>query len=136
IGLSIRTIFLQYFPDPASFKKPSGRAAAAGAKSKANPYQSIIDWFGKGNDLTLLNDSNAENYRAQLYAVDGLYAAVKSLYPQATEELTALLMEFLLHGFSEFSLISKKGIQSGGYQFGDIVGGMMSINFEEEDEVD
>jgi magnesium chelatase subunit I len=47
-------------------------------------------------------------------------------------------MEFLLHGLSEYSLISKKGVESGGYSFGDILGSMLNMNFgtveEEEDE--
>jgi len=45
-------------------------------------------------------------------------------------------MEFLLHGLSEFSLISKKGVEAGGYSFGDILGSMLDINFSssEDDE--
>jgi len=48
-------------------------------------------------------------------------------------------MEFLLHGLSEFSLISKKGVEKGGYAFGDMLGSMLNMNFgaqegdEEED---
>jgi magnesium chelatase subunit I len=138
LGQAIRTTFLEYFPDPQSFKKPSGRAAAAGAKAKANPYQPVIDWFGKGNDLMLLQDANDAAYREKLYAVDGLYSAVKALYPNAEDTLTLLLMEFLLHGLSEFSLINKKGVESGGYAFGDILGSMLNMDFssEEEDEED
>lgn len=140
LGLAIRTVFLQYFPDPASFKKPTGRAAAAGAKSKPNPYQPVIDWFGRGNNLTLLQDVNDAKYREELYSVDGLYSAVKSFYPNVDEGQAALLMEFLLHGLSEFSLISKKGVDMGGYQFGDILGSMLDMNFgagdEDEEEED
>ena len=57
-----------------------------------------------------------------LYKVDGLYAAVKQFYPNANEAQAGLLMEFLLHGISEFSLISKKGVERGGYSFGDMLG--------------
>lgn len=134
LGLGIRTTFLGYFPDPQSFKKPSGRAAAAGAKAKPNPYQPIIDWFGKGHELLLLQDANDADYRAQLYSVDGLYTAVKGLYPDADDTQHLLLMEFLLHGLSEFSLINKKGVEAGGYAFGDILGSMLNMDFSGEDE--
>ncbi len=138
MGLAIRAVFLQYFPDPESFKKPTGRAAAAGQKAKSNPYQPIIDWFGKGGELMLLADAPDAQYRERLYAVDGLHAAVKALYPKADEAQAALLMEMMLHGLAEFSLISKKGVETGGYAFGDILGSMMSLNFGggEEDEED
>jgi magnesium chelatase subunit I len=134
MGQAMRTSFLEYFPDPASFKKPSGRAAAAGAKAKANPYQSVIDWFGKGNELSMLQDATDAQYKEALYSVDGLYSAVKGLYPKADDAQLVLLMEFMLHGLAEFSLISKKGIESGGYAFGDILGSMLNMSFGGDDE--
>jgi magnesium chelatase subunit I len=137
LGQGIRTTFLQYFPDPQSFKKPSGKAAAAGAKAKPNPYQPVIDWFGRGHELMLLQDADAATYQEKLYAVDGLYSAVKSMYPNVEESQLLLLMEFLLHGLSEFSLINKKGVEAGGYAFGDILGSMLNMDFgEDEDEDD
>ncbi len=100
IGQAIRTLFTQYFPDPQTFKRtgkePQNR------KSKSNPYQPIIDWFGAGNDLLLLQDEDDNTYVQTLYQVDGLYGAVKQFYPNADEAQSALLMEFLLHGLSEF----------------------------------
>jgi magnesium chelatase subunit I len=139
MGQAIRTVFLQYFPDPQSFKKPTGRAAAAGAKAKQNPYQPVIDWFGRGHELLMLQDATDAAYKEKLYGVDGLYAAVKSIYPKADDTQAALLMEFMLHGLSEFSLISKKGVEAGGYAFADILGSMLNMSFgggdeDEEDE--
>lgn len=131
---AIRTMFIQYFPDPQSFKKqPRGNDKV---KPKPNPYQSIIDWFGRGNDIVTMQDAADDAYRNNLYQVDGLYAAVKQYYPNADEAQVALLMEFMLHGLASFSLISKKGVETGGYSFGDILGSMMNMNFnsEEEDE--
>lgn len=134
LGKAIRSLFTDYFPDPQSFKK-QGRESDG--KKKANPYQPIIDWFGKGNDLIMLNNLKDEEYRHKLYEVDGLYNAVQQFYPKADEQRSALLMEFILHGLAEFSLISKKGIDNNGYNFGDILGSMMNINldadFDEED---
>lgn len=134
LGKAIRAVFLQYFPDPASFRKPTGKAAQAGAKQKSNPYQPIINWFGKGHELTILQKATQQEYEADLYGVDGLFTAVKQYYPDAKEAELPLLMELALHGLSEFSLISKKGVENGGYAFGDILGSMLNMNFEEEDE--
>jgi magnesium chelatase subunit I len=131
IGLGIRSLFTQYFPDPQTFKKSN--KDGQGKKNNPNPYQPIIDWFGKGNDLLLLQEDSDANYSNSLYTVDGLYAAVKQFYPNADTAQTVLLMEFLLHGLSEFSLISKKGIDGGGYNFGDILGSMMNMNLTEDD---
>lgn len=134
MGQAIRSVFIEYFPDPQSFKKPSGRALQAGARPKPNPYQPVIDWFGKGNDLLLLQDADDESYRNHLYSVDGLYSAVKQFYPDADKDLACLLMEFMLHGLSEFSLISKKGLDGRGFNFGDILGSMMNMSFGSDDE--
>lgn len=137
LGLAIRSIFTRYFPDPQSFRK--GRSAASEKtleknKAKTNPYQPVIDWFGKGNDLTLLQDEPDAAYHAHLYKVDGLHAVVKQYYPRSNEMQAGLLMEFLLHGLSEFSLISKKGVERGGYAFADILGSMLNLSLTEDDE--
>lgn len=132
IGQAIRTLFTQYFPDPQSFKRTAKEPQ--NRKQKSNPYQPVIDWFGSGHELMLMQDATDEMYRQKLYQVDGLYSAVKQFYKQADEQQMALLMEFLLHGLSEFSLISKKGLESGGYSFGDILGSMLNMNFGETED--
>jgi magnesium chelatase subunit I len=137
MGQAIRSMFVQYFPDPQSFKS-TGKAAPK-QKPKPNPYQAIIDWFGKGKELNLLSSDTDRVYIEKLYSVDGLYGAVKQYFPKADEAQSALLMEFLLHGLSEHSLISKKGVVTGGYAFSDILGSMLGMNFgssaeDDEDE--
>jgi magnesium chelatase subunit I len=129
MGQAIKTLFLQYFPDPQTFKK-----VGAKGKAKPSPYQPVIDWFGKGHDLALLQDEDDAAYISNLYKVDGLYAAVKQFYPAVDEAQTALLMEFMLHGLSEFSLISKKGVEKGGFAFGDMLGSMLNMSLGAEDE--
>ncbi len=135
MGLAIRTTFCKYFPDPQSFKK-AGRDIQK-AKAKVSPYQPVIDWFGAGNDLLLLQDDADDDYRNNLYKVDGLYSAVKQFYPDSNIEMTGLLMEFMLHGLSEFSLISKKGLERGGFNFTDMLGSMLNMgtgdDFDDDD---
>lgn len=132
LGLAIRSVFLKYYPDPQSFKK--GRDSQK-AKPKPSPYQPIIDWFGRGNDVSLMQNYSDTEYINQLYKIDGLFAAVRQFYPNAQSAHVGLLMELMLHGISEFSLISKKGIEKGGYAFGDILGSMLNMNFNSDDDI-
>jgi magnesium chelatase subunit I len=131
LGLAIRANFTQYFPDPQSFKK--GRDVQK-AKARTSPYQPVIDWFGQGNDLVTLQTDPDSAYLANLYKVDGLYAIVKQHHPEANEAEAGLLMEFLLHGLAEYSLISKSGVEKGGYSFADMLGSMMNLNLGAEDD--
>jgi magnesium chelatase subunit I len=61
-----------------------------------------------------------------LYKVDGLFGLVKKYYPQTNDKENALLMEFVLHGLSAYSLISKKTID-GKIVFKDLMGSMMNL---------
>ena len=122
---SIRSQFVQYFPNPETLKR---RAARKGESPEVvdNPYRSIINWFDKGNHVNLFfNNSDREKIN-QLYKVDGLHAMVKKHFPGANEKESALLMEFVLHGLSSFSMISKKILERS-VEFKDLMGSMLNI---------
>jgi len=133
---AIRTQFIQYFPNPEANKKKrtTGKASQQTKAEDENPYKSIIRWFDGGNHLDLLLDSNDANKLTALYTVSGLHAFVKKYYPQANDRENALLMEFVLHGLSSYSLISKKMLD-GKIEFKDLMGSMMNfgaMNFEDD----
>ncbi len=133
---AIRTQFIQYFPNPevAKKKKNTGKPTTQARYEDENPYKGIIRWFDAGNHLDLLLDSTDANKFNALYKVDGLNAFVKKYYPQANDKENALLMEFVLHGLSGYSLISKKMLD-GKIQFKDLMGSMMNfgeMNFEDD----
>ena len=48
------------------------------------------------------------------------------MFANANEKENALLMEFVLHGLSSFSMISKKMID-GKIEFKDLIGSMMNL---------
>lgn len=130
---AIRTLFVQYFPNPEALKKRRSNAKTAQqAKSDENPYRSIIAWFDAGHKLDLLLDASDKTKTDLLYQVDGLHALVKSVYRQGDEGETALLMEFVLHGLASFSLISKK-ILEGRVEFKDLMGSMINLGNAEEE---
>jgi magnesium chelatase subunit I len=134
---AIRTIFVEYFPNPEQVKKKrnSGKASAEEKKSE-NPYQSVIRWFDAGNVLELSGDLSDEKKIQQLYCVEGLHALVKKFFPAASEAENALLMEFVLYGLSVHSMISKK-LTDDRVAFRDLMGSMMNLGNlqagEEED---
>ncbi|MEQ1624924.1 MAG: sigma 54-interacting transcriptional regulator [Sediminibacterium sp.] len=137
---SIRSQFVQYFPNPDQIKKKRGTGKkSAEEKEPENPYKSIIRWFDGGKHLDLLLDMKDADKIAALYQVDGLYSFVKKHYPHASENESALLMEFVLHGLSSFSMISKKTLE-GRIEFKDLMGSMLnlsSLNLNaEDDEID
>ena len=128
---AIRTIFADYFPNPETLKKKRNKAA----EKEDNPYKPITKWFDQGNNLNIFLETKDADKIQLLYKVDGLYALVKKQYPSLNEMENALLMEFVLHGLSGYSLISKK-VLDGKIEFKDLMGSMLNLgsqHFSEED---
>jgi magnesium chelatase subunit I len=130
LNKSIRTLFVTYFPNPDDVKKRKAPKKSAGnvpeQKHPENPYASIAKWFDSGNHLDLFLDMKDEDKIIELYKVDGLFGIVKKHFPQAGEKQSALLMEFVLHGLSSYSIISKKMID-GKIEFNDMMGSMINL---------
>ena len=127
VDKSIRSQFIQYFPNPDQLKKKRGNGKKSQEEKEIeNPYKAITRWFDGGNHLDLLLDMKDADKIATLYKVDGLYGFVKKYFPQANEKENALLMEFVLHGLSAYSLISKKVID-GKIEFKDLMASMMNL---------
>ncbi len=128
---AIRTQFAKYFPNPETFKKK--RVKDTGADE--NPYRAITKWFDAGNHLNLFFQAKDDDKVHLLYKVDGLYGLVKKHFPNANAKENALLMEFVLHGLSSYSLISKKVLE-GKIEFKDLMGSMLNLggkSFSEEE---
>jgi len=123
LGKAIRTQFLKYLPDPDKSRK----------QKETNPYQSIISWFRDGNTLDLLHDDSTISFREKLVKVPGLEKLITSHVKSANEDFAYLLMEFALHGLSEFSLLSKNSLSSG-HSFKDLVSNLFSLPDENRPE--
>ncbi len=133
---SIRTQFVQYFPNPESLKKRAPKKGEA-PQTVDNPYRSIINWFDKGNSINLIFATNDRDKINALYKIDGLNALVKKTFSHAAEKEAALLMEFVLHGLAAYSLISKKILENS-VEFKDLMGSMLNIqsstSYDEDEE--
>lgn len=131
VDKAIRSQFIQYFPNPDQLKKRRNTGKPSQEEQRDdNPYRPITHWFDKGNNLNISLNTSDKDKILLLYKVDGLHSLVKKNFPKANEEQAALLMEFVLHGLSSYSLISKKIFESK-IEFKDLVGSMM--NFNEKD---
>lgn len=128
---AIRSIFADYFPKAETLKKNKNKTA----EKENNPYAPITKWFDKGNNLNIFLETKDADKIQLLYKVDGLYALVQKYYPALSEMENALLMEFVLHGLSAYSLISKK-VMEGKIEFKDLMGSMLNLgnqHFSEDD---
>lgn len=126
---SIRSQFIKYFPDPDSFKK---RRTKDGLEPES-PYKPITRWFDAGNQLNVFFESKDEDKVKLLDKVTGLSKLVKRFFPNANKIESALLMEFVLHGLSTYSLISKKVLE-GKIEFKDLMGSMLNFTEQSFDE--
>ncbi len=125
MGKAIRTLFLTYFPDPDKSKK---------LKNRPSPYKTVQEWFGNGNTLDIMHDASTADYHAALDKVPGLRDIVKELHPKENAEMTYFLMEFLLHGLAEHSLISRNRLTAGA-QFKDLLSSMFTMpSFGDDDD--
>src|SRR6201995_1619643 len=122
IGKAVRTLMLQFFPDPEKTKK-----------SKApNPYAEIVAWFGDGNTVQLNDDLSFDNYKKGLNLVSGLKDLVKKFHPNLNANQQLLLMEFVLHGLAEFSQLNK-GFLDNGFAFSDMFNSLFNLEPDEDD---
>ncbi len=119
ISLAIRNTFAKLFPDPGKIKR----------KRDQSDYGTIINWFSQNNSLDLFDDENDKVYSSALSVVDGLEDLVKKYYPETKGAEKWVLMEFVLHGLAEHSLISKNKLQEG-TSFKDLLGFLLNQNSE------
>ncbi len=122
IGKAIRNLFTQYFVNPSTAKK---------SKLKfEDPYKNIVNWFTQ-NSLQINNDITDEEYWAALNRVDGLHYIVSKTIGPTNDKEMAVWMEFVLHGLSAFSIISKRIINNIA-TYSDIIDSMMNFDNQEE----
>lgn len=124
IGKALRNRFLEYFPDPESFKKEKRESA----------YQTITDWFAEGKYVDIYNDMPSAEFNAVLYSVPGLYELVSEKIQDLDKATILLYMEFVLYALAEFSQISRNNVTTK-VTFKDLMNSMLGgIDFEDLDD--
>ena len=125
IGKAIKSVFEKNFPSPELLKK----------KKEQNPYTLITSWFSKNNIVDILSNASNKDYKNILTSIPGLQKIVEQYQPDADENLSLLYMEFILHGLSEYSQLSKLRLETG-FQFKDMLSSMFTMNDVEETDND
>jgi len=123
VGRAVKTIFKRFFPDPAD--KKTGRA----------PYQTILQWFARGNTVEIQPESPFTEYARALDRVEGLHAVVEKHAAQGTPGETASMMEFVLEALHQNSLVGKD-VVGGEKRYTDMMGSMLSSLSEPDDDDD
>jgi magnesium chelatase subunit I len=100
IGQAVKKVFLQYFPNPNKLKKGQER----------DPYGVLKAWFSAGNVVDLMTELDAKKFTQELEKVAGLKKIVEDSKTPAAELQT--YMELVLHGLSEFDVLSKSFVQT------------------------
>ena len=123
LSKAIRNQFVELFPDPGKLKK----------KKEVSPYQTIVEWFSAGNEIDLLLLDTDANYKKILKAIPGLDNLVENFIPKLKPDTKLTMMEFVLFGLAEHSLIGKNSLVKG-IQFKDLFGSMFNNSnmFDEE----
>ena len=122
IGKAIRSLFVDFFPNPEELRRTD----------KDSPYTEVTQWFSKGGSADLLSDMNQIAYEEVLLSVPSLRTTTNFFQAKADREERFLLMEFLLHGLSEYSLLGKSMLESGA-RFGDLIAGMLDFDDDEDE---
>lgn len=122
IGQAVKKVFLQYFPNPTKLKRGQER----------DPFGVVKAWFSAGNSVDLFTDLSGKNFKEEIEKVAGLKKVVETLKIEEAEMLT--FMELVLHGLSEFDLLSKEFIQTR-WVFKDHLSGSMGDDEGDDDDV-
>jgi magnesium chelatase subunit I len=125
IGKAVRTQFLNYFPNPEEIRK----------KKSSNPFQSVIDWFGKNHVVDFDYHLSDKDYEEALLSIPGLEEIVNEQTKPVNRNELLFMMELALHGLAEYSMLSKSVIESG-LSFKDLLSSMFSMPDIDHDEDD
>jgi magnesium chelatase subunit I len=125
IGKAIKNYFGEFFPSPENLKKTETES----------PYLPIIQWFKKGNKIDLLSELSNDEYKKELMSVAGLKKVVDKYFKNEKPDTKFLLMEFLLFGLSEHSLLSRLRLENG-IQFKDMLSSMFTMSSDDDPQSD
>lgn len=108
VSQAIKTQMAQYLPPLNKLKS-----------TEENPYTELIDWFGQGRSIDLLEDFADKEYKQSLDRINPLKRVVAEYQPDADEDTRYFLMEMLLWALAEYNKLNKERLVSG-FNFSDL----------------
>lgn len=125
VGLAVRNVFAELFPDAAKSRKRK-------ADATKDAYAPVVDHFMDGHcDLLVENDDRA--HAAALRQVPGLLQLVAERHPYLDKEEQVLWAEFMLHGLAEHSRIGRSRLV-GAVRFGDLMRSVLGGVLDSDEE--
>lgn len=89
------------------------------SSDKENPYNELVEWFGKGNTVDMLTDASDSDFKRTLDGIKPLERMIKKNQPDANEDSRYFLMEMVLWALAEHSKLNKERLVAG-FNFSDL----------------
>ncbi|MGE3166053.1 MAG: sigma 54-interacting transcriptional regulator [Planctomycetota bacterium] len=125
IASACRAAFDRAFPDAMSDDpKPPAKSLARPPQKTGEVYKPILDWFAAGNRLEISDRSPDEAYLNTLEMVPGLAELGREFCPQDFEQAPGAVMELILEGLHQHSLLAKEDVATG-TSYSDMLGIML-----------
>jgi len=127
VGKAINKVFKAYFPDPLH-KDREGK----------NVYTPVTEWFANNNKVDITDTMSAKDFSKALQKVNGLQKIVDQYAPKGTnEEVKLSLMEFVLEGLHQHSMVGKDDLDDI-RSYTDMIGSMLGSlrGLDDEDDLD
>ena len=115
ISESIKTLFTDYFPKIEKLQKDD----------EVGPYDTILEWFFKDNELFLEDSLPDRSYRDSLTLIPGIKEVLDTHLEACDEKDFYFMMEFLLWGLESNKKLNKYRTLEG-FQFKDSLGSYIS----------
>lgn len=116
VQAAIRTMITKYFPELKDLKKNKTEAALL--------YQTVLNSFAN-NVIDIETDFSDKIYAEELTQVPGMQKLIDSKFADLPTNEKVLMMELLLHGFAEYSLLGRKRLDTK-LRFNDLFQSMLS----------
>lgn len=117
IGRAVKSVFTKYFPAVHEDRRRPG-----GPKEPL--YDQVQSWFNGGHTIEITDHRPSDEERAALESIPGLRPLAEKYVPDATEEERASIMEIVLEGLHQHSVLSREGLY-GSATYGDMLSRMM-----------
>ena len=112
---AIKTLFPSYFPKIEKLEKPN----------EPGPYDALLEWFFKENELFIEDDTDEKNYQNSLGSIPAIKKIIKKAQPQLEEKDYYFMAEFLLWGLEAHQKLNKLRTLEG-TQFKDSLGSFIN----------
>lgn len=115
INQAVKTLFPNYFPEIKKLEKAD----------EVGPYDDLLGWFFKDNELFLEDRLNDKTYKKLLDQLPGVDTILRTHQPDCPPQDRYFLIEFLLWGLEAHKKLTKyRSLE--GFQFKDTLGSYIS----------